>query len=646
MDLSIDRLSRRFQLFLIPTLLEGIAALWFITGSLFEPGGQALRPASTTALLLAGLLFGLVLVLAYLVWRERRTPGAAARGWLRANRWLEARNWSAAVVFLGAVAGIFIAATLLFHVSPLDTLVHRQLSVFPSQPLRWYEWFTGLYQRAWPLLAWLLLAGIHLIYSVWPWQKAHLAQAWRDGTLRNYALLLAITLLCAAHWCILILRLDFLLRVPGWKWYFQDKGSPSTVWLFTGLVVCMLIVITAIRRLRSGALQVAALMGLAVLLQVSFGYMEGQGIESLRQKYAGSVFNSYAQAAAAQPDFLTAMRDYEHLYGGDWYLGTKPPGVLAVYLLTENVANHILPAGTPEGRFYALTYLIALVFPALSFLLLPLLYAFTRDLAGADVAFYACVLYVTCANVLLIPLFLDQVIYPAVFVLNLILFWQAMRRRSIWLAGLAGISLYAAIFLSFSLLPLLPLVFLWLGSETLLGHDPGRWKTAVYLAAATIGGLLGAYLLARVALNYDPLLRYQNAMIHHRLAKDFQPGLGQVRRAIVLNNTELLTWTGIPVMLVAGLQMLRSIQATWQQRALPLDKLSLAFLVTYAGLNLLGQTDGEVQRLWLFLVPLICTLAAQSMHTLFKKPWSGILWMVSLQWITTYLIFRFQDFYG
>ena len=51
-------------------------------------------------------------------------------------------------------------------------------------------------------------------------------------------------------------------------------------------------------------------------------------------------------AAAKDPALIPVLRNYESLYGSDWYLGTKPPGVLAVYLLTLKACNWINPALT------------------------------------------------------------------------------------------------------------------------------------------------------------------------------------------------------------------------------------------------------------------------------------------------------------
>jgi uncharacterized membrane protein YoaK (UPF0700 family) len=69
-------------------------------------------------------------------------------------------------------------------------------------------------------------------------------------------------------------------------------------------------------------------------------------------------------------------------------------------------------------------------------------------------------------------------------------------------------------------------------------------------------------------------------------------------------------------------------------------------MVTYLAVGLLGQTNGEVQRLWLFMVPLVCLFVAEETQTLFKRRESGIVLVVILQLVTLFLTVKFQDFYG
>jgi hypothetical protein len=69
-------------------------------------------------------------------------------------------------------------------------------------------------------------------------------------------------------------------------------------------------------------------------------------------------------------------------------------------------------------------------------------------------------------------------------------------------------------------------------------------------------------------------------------------------------------------------------------------------LLVFVALALFGRTKGEVARLWLFLVPTICVLAA---NELFMRVGRGRAWAIGallvLQWGTVYLIKVNQDFF-
>ena len=93
-------------------------------------------------------------------------------------------------------------------------------------------------------------------------------------------------------------------------------------------------------------------------------------------------------------------------------------------------------------------------------------------------------------------------------------------------------------------------------------------------------------------------------------------------------------------------RLVRSGYAFLQRRASSLDGLMAAFMVTYLALGLLGQTRGEVQRLWLFMVPLVCLFVAEETQTLFKRREGGMVLVVCLQLVTLFLTAKFQDFYG
>lgn len=280
-------------------------------------------------------------------------------------------------------------------------------------------------------------------------------------------------------------------------------------------------------------------------------------------------------------------------------------------------------------------------------LVLPVLYLFSRRLVKQpETALYPCILYVVCANVILIPLFLDQVLYPLLFMLVMWLVQQAIQRQSARLAFLAGAAGFLPVYFGFSLLPLVLLSFLWVGVDYLLHRGERQMLNMLSLLFFMAGGVLFVGLVLHLALNYDFFQRYQLAMAQHRHAKDYLPGLKPMLEAFLLNNVEFAVWTGAPMALFFITRLVRSGNAFLYRKASSLDGLLAAFMVTYLAVGLLGQTRGEVQRLWLFMVPLVCLFVAEETQTLFKQRERGIVLVVILQLVTLFLTAKFQDFYG
>jgi len=112
-----------------------------------------------------------------------------------------------------------------------------------------------------------------------------------------------------------------------------------------------------------------------------------------------------------------------------------------------------------------------------------------------------------------------------------------------------------------------------------------------------------------------------------------------------LNNFEYAHWISFSIAALSVSSILRSIVAFISRKAQYLDFYILAFFVTYLALNLMGQTRGEVGRLWLFLNPSIALLAAHEVRFLFRKRKTGLCVGYLLPFVTTVLIFHFQDYW-
>lgn len=612
----------------------------------------------TSTRLASGALLGLLLC-AHLIFllKTRHAPiqtvfpSAFAR-WLSQGTRLLGFSLSLAAGLL-----ILLFSLYFYHTGQAQTALEN-LAIHNPGPARSLGTGLAVYQQIQAVLVWLALFFIQTLAGLGHQFSTLYRQFWKTGQIYRALVICALLLSAFFQWAVFFFQLKTFLVVPGWKWYFEDKGWVSSQLWFLPLFVAALVLSWFIlsQTRFPPAVRLTLLVVTGALLQIGFGFIQGQGFESLRLKYADSVFNRYALAAAAAPDPITATTWYEQIYGQDWYLGTKPPGVLLTYIAVQKISNLVQPETTNAGRFFRLTNFSAYVFPWLAYLVvIPLYWLFKKLFSETEPwALAAGLFYVTCPNLILIPLFLDQVFYPILFILGIIAAFLALEKFTdpvtplSWFikgAVLGGL-IYICLFLSFSLLPLPVMIVLWSGLEAYRLRQKTAFRALLSLLLGLALGLVIFYILFLLLLNYDVFLRYTAAMLQHRHAKEFKPGLEQILNALQLNNAEFTTWTGFPIILLFLLQAGRSLWSWWRGRAARADGLMLAFLGTYLALNLFGQTNGEVQRLWLFFVPLVCLYAAREARSVFANRSWGILLLVILQLITTFLTYRFQDFYG
>jgi hypothetical protein len=654
----------RLRYFCILAAAEGLLALVFLFRIPSEPGRALLLGYSTVRVLLGLATLALTAALAWAAWQpepvKSHLDDMALEAAMAGRGALLPATVTAGLAFL--LLGLW---ALTFSSPPFYRSIQDALVQLPPWTVHAVDLLRAVYQRAAPLLAWGTLLGLQTLVLFLLEYRAAYHMLWREGAIGRAALTVVMLLAALFYAAVLLLRLKLFLAIQNWKWYYMDRSYQPSLRLYAAILALgVLGGLIALRWFRRWpALALVLLIGLGYALQVGFGYLDGQGFESLRLKYADSIFNGYAKAAAEQPPLFTALREYEARYGPDDYLGTKPPGVLLVYSLVEKISNALHPEPTADARFLRLTELIAHGFPLLAGLALIPLYTLARRLSGKEDALLPALLYITAPSFLLVPVFLDQALYPLLFTACLALALAAMDRRSPGLAFALGVGLYACLYFSFSLLPLVPLVLAWVVVDAWLNPQPqlqraqkphGRfpWKRTALLLAALLGGMLVIAFLLRVGLNFDILLRYRNAFAEHRTTHVFNSFWERAANAMVLNNAEFTSFAGfalITLLLVRSVRAIVNILRSLVTRincSTRLDGLLLVFLVAYFGTNLFGQTVGEVQRLFLFFLPLCALFAADEARRLFRARASGYALLVGAQLTTAMLIFMLQDWYG
>lgn len=629
------------------TAAEGLIAL-----GLFFARGPVL---STTRLGLLALAVGLEILLL----------AAALLFWLR-PRQVEPRlprltAGTATALVTGLVfAALLIAGLLRLVTSPAAFQYDTYAPLFTQEEtLAGFESLRALAADGLPLLAWFALA---LLQAAGLTAAASQPKFFQPAAAGKTLLALTAAALALAHWVILANELTVLSGIPGWYWETGEHlTSGSPLWAAAGLAALAAVFVLVLRRPQRTGLNLALLVLLGAFLQLSFGLYDGRGFEYLRLKYAGTLHKSYAmRASAPNADPLATIREYEALYGDAMFPSTKPPGVMVFYILTGKLTNLIWPQPTTEGRFLVLTTFAAYVFPLISFLVLIVLTYLARRLIEPPWLYLPALFYLTAPNVILLPLFLDQVLYPLLFTLGIGLSYAAVRRGTLGAGVLLGAGLYLAIFFSFSMLPLIPLALLLAGLDTLLRRKEVRLVQPLRVAAGMALGLTALFVLFYLLFGYDFLTRYNRAMdvVHYydyferagapaqgAFQGGFFPSLGNILNALALNNLDFAAGVGFPlyVFFLAGgmYALVRLLRGQVSGAALIVP----AVFITFLALNLYGQNRGESSRLWLFWVPMAALTAALELRRLFRRPWLAAALLLLAQWLTILLSFKFQDFW-
>jgi len=387
---------------------------------------------------------------------------------------------------------------------------------------------------------------------------------------------------------------------------------------------------------------VALLLVLGYTAQLSFGVAQGQGFESLRLKYVSSGLSVFSKNACSQVGVLESVRRYDALYGAGFWEGTKPPGLQAVFLLIGEAVEAIHPGAPPQACFEALTTYAAYIFPLIAALVVFPLIAIGRLLSTERaVASLAAIFYLILPNFAQFPLFHDQFLFPLVFTAALALILSTTRKWSFWLSILTGAALYLCVFLSFSLLPVLGFALAWLVLAWISSQE-ANWRDFLKVSLGLALGLALAALIFYQFLEYDPIARYQAAFALHREIKYFSQG--QSWLILLQNNLEYFILIGFPVAVLFLYQSFASLLKFAGGRQSRMDTFAAALFATYLALNLMGQTKGEVARIWLFLAPAVCLLGARALLDVFRSRPYPIYLAVGAQWAISVLVFQFLDY--
>ena len=241
-----------------------------------------------------------------------------------------------------------------------------------------------------------------------------------------------------------------------------------------------------------------ALFGLGFVLQVGLSALEGRGLDALRDPLVrigghGEMFD----VAVAEPSLFDVVENYEAYSASDrlmHYAQSKPPGFIIGYMLTERVAS-LGQGPDPVARKARAATLGAVGWSLLSFAAVFPLFYFARLYLSDRDAMAASLLYLVGPSVQLINGHLDQVLFPTLAILTLAMAGHGMRSASLALIGGAGAVLAVSTFISFSLLPVVPLVGVVLATEARRIDEASAGRRAFISSGLAFAGCAAAVLL-------------------------------------------------------------------------------------------------------------------------------------------------------
>jgi hypothetical protein len=272
---------------------------------------------------------------------------------------------------------------------------------------------------------------------------------------------------------------------------------------------------------------------------------------------------------------------------------------------------------------------------------------------------YSAILCVLAPNLVMLGLFLDQALYPPLFLLMATGILLAVRKKFALACFLMGAAVYVALFLSFSLLPLLVIPLFYFACIAWQDH---RWSALWENFKSTLlpmglGGLLSMALF-KVFLNYDIFTRYQH-MMATRIEGDFYTRFGlqstgnvsilvkiqQAWDAAKLNNIELAVAIGFPVFIFFVVVGVRSLIHVLRRETDPAAAINSSLFLAYVALNSMRVVLGEVARLWMFWIPVMALLAVQFLLPFMRRNRWLIFALVAMQFVTLFLSYQYQDYF-
>jgi hypothetical protein len=599
----------------------------------------------------------LLLFLAALVWLSRSVHAEELP--LRLDQFLiEKRRLIPVLIVLLAFVSVLISVVAAIVRTPVIES-HYGLGASATFPV-----LHTLTMRSIPLLSLIILASIEcILLLVYLYRKqVVLRTMWSIELIAPTIVAVALVLFTLAHWLILALQLRTLTINPAWYWAIESKPfSIRDLFYLLPVLVLLGLTVWLIASANKAAYALIVIFILGWWLQIGIGFLEGSGMHSLQARYFNTYHRTYPYFASQNHSTtLTMMRSYEETLTKSLFTSTKPPGLMAFYFTLERIVNgnprnSLLP---DDVRLSRLSNVITLAFPFAAASMVVMIYAFSRQfLTNADPCL-PTVLYVLSPNIVMFSLFVDQAVYPILFLVGAWLVFSLLKRDSLVLAFLVGLALYLLAFITFAMLPLFPVAGIFLALLWWQKPDLFPLMRQVKTGISLLIGVTSSYWLLRWIFNYDFFTRFSKTVqINHNF--DFYSRVGltppvspepigvrihQILHAAWWNNLEFATAAGVVVYLLFLMYAIRLVVRLFRRHANPSELVLSSFFLAFVVLNAAGSIQGEVARLWMFWMPMVVVFAAQEVVHWTKKSPPLLTALFLTQVLTILLTYHFQEF--
>lgn len=463
-------------------------------------------------------------------------------------------------------------------------------------------------------------------------------------------------------------------QLPGWFWGFINKGMLDIgVIVLFALLLPFLVHFVASGRTNHPwrvVVGVLALMGVGLLLQHGLALAEKRGLAGMRDRMIRTGHAEFARTASMGFDSRQVLTRYEELMRmpTQQFARSKPPGQLLCYMALASAAERVMPGGGEKDappdevireRYRKLVDFSVIVLPFLSYGVLIPLVLLARLFLPPDRVLWPLLLYMLAPPTALVTLHFDQAVYPTLVTTTLALVAYGCRStRRVWLWGLAaGATAWVALFVTFSVLPMLPLAAVL--AALAIGDVGGRKRAWRWVQgfASFAGAFVLLSLLAYAFADYNIVHRWKAAMANHEawmigghgshpVWRAWPHGFEPRVKAALLNLIEFGYWLGPPFALLFLWAAASGLRVLLRRPSRTTDVLATATAALLVVTAIFGDSIGETARLWIFMIPVAAILAADKLNRLAgDRPVLALQVVAICQFAWMFLLKARQDFY-